>query len=226
MIVVNNREELLIYTRNTAWWNRLNELDVSRVTDFSWLFVDEGSGSYSNFNSSSISNWDTSSAITMEGMLRDCEAFNQPLNFDTSSVTTMNSMLAGCEAFNQPVNFDTSNVTDMFGMFQGCDEFNQPVNFDTSKVTNMSWMFNECHVFNQPLTFDTRNVTNMSRMFRSCSVFNQNLSSWIVYCDVYKYDMFTGSAITPPEYSSYPWWSPDTCTPRPIKINYSNVMIF
>ncbi len=178
MIVVNNREELLIYTRNTAWWNRLNELDVSRVTDFSWLFVDEGGSSYSNFNSSSISNWDTSAATTMKGMFYSCNFFNQPINFNTSNVISMSQMFAFCRAFNQPLNFDTSNVTEM------------------------------------------------SRMFYSCNSFNQNLSSWIVYCDVYKYDMFTGSAITPPEYSSYPWWSPDTCTPRPIKINYSNVMIF
>ncbi|EJK49505.1 hypothetical protein THAOC_31617 [Thalassiosira oceanica] len=75
--------------RDTA----IGDWDVSRVTDFSDLFID------------------TSSCSIIAG----AESFNEPINWDTGSATTMTRMFWGASAFNQqlPETFDTSAVTDV-----------------------------------------------------------------------------------------------------------------
>merc|ERR1712021_122847 len=97
--------------------------DVSAITDMSWLFYN-----LKNFNAD-VSNWDTSSVTTMEGMFsvafRSASSFNKPVSFDTSKVTSMNQMFKDASAFNQPVSFDTSKVTTMRQMFYGASVFNK-----------------------------------------------------------------------------------------------------
>src|SRR5574344_360560 len=89
----------------------LSRLDVSQITDMSYMF------SYSGFNGD-VSNWNTSNVTNMQGMFSRAIEFNQPLNFDTSNVTSMESMFCYASAFNQPLNnWNTSNVTDMSYMF-------------------------------------------------------------------------------------------------------------
>ncbi len=118
----------------------LSRLDVSQITDMSYLFNN------SPFDGD-ISNWDTSNVTSMESMFSGATNFNQPLNFDTSKVINMSYMFYNTIKFNQAVNFNTSNVTTMRRMFSYARSFNQPINFDTSKVTNMEWMFNDSKAF-------------------------------------------------------------------------------
>ena len=48
-----------------------------------------------------VSNWDTSSALTMEATFFGCERFDEPLNWNTSRVRTFKKMFLGCEDFDQ-----------------------------------------------------------------------------------------------------------------------------
>ena len=133
-----------------------NDIDVSRITDMSYLFEDN------NF-------------VRFNGVIT---------GWDTSKVTNMSSMFSGAIVFNQPIGkWDVSNVWDMSFMFQRATTFNQPIgDWDTHKVQNMSGMFQDATSFNQPIgKWDTSEVENMHCMFQGAKSFNQDLSNWKVY---------------------------------------------
>ena len=167
---------------------KLSEIDISEVSDFSYLFE------YSNRKDfSGIEDWDVSHVTTMNSMFSYAQNFNADIsNWDVSSVTDMSYMFAGAKSFNQPLeNWDVSSVTNMSNMFYVATNFNQPLeNWDVSSVTDMSYMFCRATHFNQPLeNWNVSKVKNMYRMFAKYDNsghhsgdmnFNQPLNNWNV----------------------------------------------
>ena len=70
----------------------LNDIDVSKITDMSYLF--EGN---TNFNGD-ISNWDVSNVKDMSNMFDRCKKFNQDIsNWDVSNVKDLQDIFKYCD---------------------------------------------------------------------------------------------------------------------------------
>ena len=154
----------------------LNCIDVTKVTNLSWVF------SYVNniipVKDIDISEWDVSNVINMNCMFYKCKEFNSDLSkWDVSKVTNMYSMFNDCEEFNCDLsNWNVSNVTNMLGMFFNCTEFVSDISkWDVSKVKYMTSMFFNCKKFNSDLSkWDVYNVANMISMFDDCDTLIKN----------------------------------------------------
>jgi surface protein len=139
--------------------NRMNEWDVSHVTNMSSMFYASG-----HFNQD-IGDWDVSSVTNMSEMFFDVHDFNnggQPMHWDAK----------------------TGNVTNMFNMFFACSYFNQDIsNWDVRNVTQTDLMFEDAYSFNQNLGKWTLSaLTNGNSMFAysgmSCENYTNTLNGW------------------------------------------------
>lgn len=118
----------------------LNDIDVSKVTDMSSLFV------ATDFHGD-ISKWDVSNVTDMAAMFYRSTFDGDLSDWDVSNVTNMNHMFEYCDYFNSDLsNWNVSNVTDMNCMFYGCKDFNADLSkWDVSKVEDMTDMFYHCY---------------------------------------------------------------------------------
>ena len=147
--------------------NDLNTLNVSKVTNMSYLF---SSSAYTQIN---LSKWNTSKVTNMEGMFEATYAGSSNLNgLKTSNVTNMRYMFWGSNLISTAIeNFDTSKVTDMAYML--ASKYVGALNlskWNTSKVTKMNSMFfnkySDSKFTKLDLSgWDTSKVTNMESMF-------------------------------------------------------------
>ena len=87
-------------------------VDVSGITDMSWLFANK-EAKYD------ISGWDVSHVTNMERMFSASKSFNQAIGtWDVSHVTNMRRMFYWAESFSQDLsNWDVSHVVDHFEVF-------------------------------------------------------------------------------------------------------------
>ena len=103
----------------------LNWIDVSNITDMSFLFARENITT--NFD---VSKWDVSNVISMNGMFKNQIVFNCDIsNWDVSNVTDMAAMFYNCTRFNQDLSkWNVSNVEFMDNMF-----YDSGMSYDISK---------------------------------------------------------------------------------------------
>ncbi|MEM9424688.1 MAG: BspA family leucine-rich repeat surface protein, partial [Spirochaetota bacterium] len=185
----------------------LTDIDVSAITDMSYLFTtlnsqsrDLNSNQLGGFNGD-ISNWDVSNVTNMEGMFLYVDAFNQDISsWNVGSVTNMSHMFRGAESFNQNIgSWTVSAVSNMEGMFREAEAFNQNIgSWTVSAVSNMKDMFYWAEAFNQDIgDWNTSAVTNMEGMFYSAKLFNQDINTsgnkWNVSNVTNMYQMFAGA---------------------------------
>ncbi len=127
----------------------LSKLDVSQITDMSYLFQRDV------YFNQDISKWNVSNVTNMKCMFHGAKKFNQPIGeWDTSRVERMDDMFYDAESFNQDLsNWDVSRVTDMSCMFAGAESFSQDLsNWDVSNVTDMRYMFHGAKSFKQDIS--------------------------------------------------------------------------
>lgn len=136
----NNREELedLISQRIEQYGPKcnLNDIDVSKITDMSFLFCDM------TFDGD-ISKWDVSRVKNMSSMFAG-STFNGDLSkWDVSRVENMNSMFS-YSRFNSDISkWDVSRVKNMISMFYDSKFTGDISGWDVSNVKRMHNMFKD-----------------------------------------------------------------------------------
>ena len=119
-----------------------NDLDVSGITDFSYVFE--------NYKFEPlVETWDVSNAKTMDSMFYNCYNFNCDIsNWDVSKLQDASCMFLGCEKFNQDLSrWNVKKLTKAGSMFRGCSSFNSDLSkWDVSNVLDFRYMFEDTKV--------------------------------------------------------------------------------
>lgn len=92
-----------------------------------------------SFNNGSITDWDTSTVLSMQDMFSQNNTFNQDISsWDTASVTNMAGMFESTNQFNQDIsNWTVTNVANMANMFNNADGFQQDIsNWNLNSLLN------------------------------------------------------------------------------------------
>ena len=167
----------------------LNHIDVSNITDMSYLFRGGDANKYqmghpilSEFDGD-VSGWDVSNVTDMKLLFNGCKYSGKNgdiSEWDISNVTNMRAMFAHSKYNGDISMWNVSNVTDMAFLFYYSL-------FDGKKGDISNW--------------DVSNVTVMSNMFCN-SDFNGDISKWKINPKAYGHmdEMFKNSPLenTPP----------------------------
>jgi len=120
-IIVNDKNELKreIIKKFIDKEKDFNDIDVSRISDFSYLFEDQ------NIIEIDISKWDMSNATSLKCMFQNCKYLKTPgdlSKWNVSNVEDMSWMFSGCQNLinlGDLQNWEI-NGTKMRCAFQGC----------------------------------------------------------------------------------------------------------
>lgn len=131
----------------------LNDIDVSKVTDFTGIFQKL------EFNGD-ISKWDVSNARTMKAMFASSKFNGDISKWDVSKVKDMSYMFYGNLAFNQDIS-----------------------GWDVRKVENITSMFASSNFNQDISGWKLESILRITDAFRNNKIFNQNIDSWSKYID-------------------------------------------
>lgn len=97
----------------------LNHIDVSRVTDMSYLFNARYEGEPPEFDGD-ISQWNVSNVVNMENMFENSPFNGDISRWNVSSVKNMNSMFSRSQFNGDISDWNVSNVIDGYDLFHDC----------------------------------------------------------------------------------------------------------
>ena len=125
----------------------LSDIDVSKVTDFSYLFR-----GFDYLESIDVSNWETSQVKNCEHTFGDLKNLNEIIGLDdwnVSNVDSMNGMFYKCKTLKELnlLGWETKSLRKMRSMFSYCENLksiNGIDNFDVSKVRDAWGTFCDC----------------------------------------------------------------------------------
>ena len=121
----------------------LNHLDISQVTDMSYLFYNANNPALSKFNGD-ISKWNVSRVTNMRGMFMHSNFNGDISKWNVSQVNNMREMFSYSEFNGDISKWNVSQVKDMTSMFLE-SEFNGDISkwnvSQVKKPNGMRWMF-------------------------------------------------------------------------------------
>ena len=177
-----------------------NTLDVSNVTDMSYMFSNNQLTDLTGLAKWNVGNVTDMSYMFSSNQLTDLTGLT---NWDVDNVTDMGSMFESNQLTNLTglTNWDVDNVTDMGRMFDS----NQLTNltnlakWNVGNVTDMRAMFasNQLTDLTDITNWDVNKVTNMGSMFESNQLTNlADLANWNVSHVNSMYNMFESNQLT------------------------------
>lgn len=122
-------------------------------------------------NLTSVSGIDTSKAMFMSSIFRNCERLLIAPNVDLSCVLEeAASVFEGCKSITRTPKIKNlgNKLFRLPYLFKNCTNLTEVEVFDLNKVSNISEMFRGCESLTEVPIFNTSKVTNMSSMFANC----------------------------------------------------------
>lgn len=142
----------------------LNDIDVSCITNFSYLF---SISTLKDFDGN-ISEWNVRNAKNMTGMFQSSKFNGDISNWNVGNVTNMSYMFYNSYFDGDISKWNVGKVLNMENMFQNSDFNGDISNWNVSCVTKMSHMFCDSRFKGDLSRWSVGNVWHRHDIFKNC----------------------------------------------------------